>query len=158
MEEEQIKKSRTGKKEVKVSHQQVANRYDGFDHSGITYVRQAVGVASRLSHKTIESIGYVCNFDCSDSMVNENSSNQNHFSSSNDARSTKDCRLFRKFVCFGSLRSSKTFMNAFNDKKEYAQVNTVHRMKHWCELNNHKSIQAQEITCLLYTSPSPRDA
>ena len=121
-----LKKSRTGSRGVKVSHEKVAHRYDGCSHSTNSYVRQAVIVASTLSQRTIAAIGHVCNTDCSDIMVDKESNDETNFKSAKDARLKHDYLLFKNFVRFGALRSSKAFINAVSDNNEEAQVNTIY--------------------------------
>ncbi len=141
-----LKKSRTGKRGAKVNHRDVARRYDGGHHINNTSVKQAVTVASRLSQKTIDTIGIVCNKECADVMLKDPKYNKHNFKSENEILAIEDCRLFQSFVCFGSLRSSKAFMNAMIDGHEEAQVNTIYRMQHWSELNHYKAVQPKVIT------------
>lgn len=137
-----VKQSRTGRRGIKVNHREVARNYDGGQHIGNTYVKQAVTVASRLSHKAIEAIGTICNLDCTDIMSNNDSSTS---SVNEHVNSKDDCRLFKSFVHFWAFRSAKAFMNAMNDGLEDAQVNTIHRLKYWSEANQYKSAQSKIV-------------
>ncbi len=141
-----LKASRVGSRGVKVHHKDVAHRFDGADHSDLTYVRQAVSVASRISHKTIEAIGQVCNQDCVNTILHNKSLNGSALKTEEELYAQKDCRLFRSFVCFGSLRGAKAFMNAVQDGNEDAQSNTIYRMKHWSELHGYKPVQTTIVT------------
>ncbi len=144
--EEALKKSRTGKRGAKVNHRDVAQRYDGGDHINNTSVKQAVTVASRISKETVETIGKICNKECADIMIKDPKYNKYNFKMVDDILAVEDCRLFRSFLCFGSLRGSKGFMNAMLDGHEQAQVNTIYRVQHWSELNQYRSVQSKVIT------------
>ncbi len=56
-----------------------------------------------------------------------------------------DCRIFRSFLRFGALRGAKAFMNAVLDGLDLAQVNCIHRLRHWCESNNFKRAQSKTV-------------
>ncbi len=139
------KKSRTGRRGVKINHKDVAHNYDGADHSSNTYIKQAVSVSSRLSPRTIEAIGEVCNLECPDIILKSPSLNRQNLGSVDDVISHTDCRLFRSFICFGSLRGAKAFMNAVLDDQEEAQRTCIYRLKHWCELNGYKPVQSKTV-------------
>ncbi len=135
-----LKNSRTGHKGVKIKHRDVAHMFDGCDHTNNTYVKQAVSVASRISPRTIEAIGEVCNHDCSDIILKDPSLNSEGLRTLDEIISQKDCRLFRRFICFGTLRASKSFMSAVADGQEEAQVNCIYRLRHWSECQGFKSV------------------
>ena len=141
-----LKSSRTGVRGAKVNHRVVAERYDGGDHSKRTYVRQAVSVAVRLSERTIEAIGKVCNEDCAQLILVDKEMNRSNMKSVDEVYLHKDSRLFRSFVCFGSLKGTKSFMNAVMDDNENAQVNTIFRLRHWSELNGFKPVQSSTVS------------
>ncbi len=119
--------------------------YDGGSHESNTYVKQAVSVASRISKKTIHAIGEVCNKDCSDIILEDLSLNKEGFRSIEEVISQKDCRLFRKFICFGALRAAKSFMSAVNDGLAEAQVNCIYRLRHWSESHEYKSVPTKIV-------------
>ncbi len=137
--------SRTGKRGIKINHKDVAHNYDGAEHSSNTYIKQAVSVASRLSPRTIDVIGEVCNLECPDIILKSSSLNRQNLSSVDDVISHTDCRLFRSFICFGALRGAKAFMNAVLDDHEEAQRICIYRLKHWCELNGYKPVQSKTV-------------
>ena len=144
---EALKASRTGGRGVKVSHRLVAQRYDGAEHKTNTTIRQAVGVASRLSRRTIRTIGDVCNQDCSTGISDQLGSSEDTDTISKDNQmDSTDCRLFKDFLCFGTLRAAKAFMNAVVDGKEEAQVNTIFRLKHLCAKKGYKPIHNREVS------------
>ena len=62
--QKRLKDSPNGRRGATVSHQDVAEMYDGGDHSKFTTVRQAVIVAARLNKSTIDAIGEVANKTC----------------------------------------------------------------------------------------------
>ncbi len=140
-----FKSSRTGKRGVKINHRQVAERYDGGDHSNNTYIKQAVTVASRLAPDTIQEIGDVCNMECPDIILKNVSLNKKDLKTTEEIIDHNDCRLFRSFICFGALRSAKAFMNAVLDEQEDVQVNCIYRLKHWCESNDFKPVQSKVV-------------
>ena len=143
----ELKKDRRKKSgDVTVPHRDVARRYDGGEHSTQTAVRQAVSVAHRLTHETIEAIGTVVNMECADVIVKTPDLNYHSFTSKDEVLTHQDCRLFKKFVCFGSLRAAKAFMSAIADGKELAQVNTIFRMRHWSELHRYRSVQSKVVS------------
>ncbi len=139
------KNSRTGKRGVKINHRSVAHNYDGGDHYKSTYVKQAVTVASRLAPETINAIGQVCNMECPDIILTNSSLNRKDLKSVEEIVSQSDCRLFKSFICFGSLRGAQAFMNAVLDDLVEEQVNCIHRLRHWCESNNFKSVQTKTV-------------
>ena len=141
MYQEQLKKSRVGARGVTILHRDVAIQYDGGKHERNTTVRQAVSVASRLSVETIEAIGKVANMVCADIILSNSDLNAYKLTSRASVLSSYDCRLFKKFLCTSTLRGAKSFMNAIKDDEEQAQVNTIHRARHWCETNNYRSIK-----------------
>ena len=104
------KVSRTGKKGINITHREVAHAYDGGEHANNTSVKQAVSVAIRVSKKAIEAIGEVINTDCSDMIFHSAALNHENHRTKNEVVRNQDCRLFKAFVSFGSLRASKAFM------------------------------------------------
>ena len=141
-----MKLSRTGERGVHITHREVAHEYDGGEHAHNTSVKQAVSVAIRLSKKAIEAIGNVVNTDCSDIIFHSPSLNKENHQSKKDVLDNHDCRLFKSFVSFGSLRASKSFMSATSNGLEVAQVNTIYRLKHWSERHKYRAVQANVVT------------
>lgn len=146
--ERAVKKSRTGERGAKYTHREVAEQYDGGDHSSPTSIKQAVSVASRISWRTLDAIGEVVNQECADVIVHRADFNTFSLSSKQEVLAHQDCRLFKSFVCFGAFRSSKSFMSACSNGLEDAQVKTIYRMRHWSELHNYKPVQGKVITQL----------
>lgn len=144
--EEALKQSRTGTRGVKVAHKDVATRYDGGNHSGSTSTKQAVSVASRLSWEAVEVLGNIVNMDCSDIVLQSPSFNKYSVASRSEVLSRQDCRLFNSFVCFGAMRASKRFISACGQGKHDAQVNCLHRMRHWSEMHGYKPVQPRTIS------------
>lgn len=142
---ESLKKSRTGPQGAKFNHQLVAEAYDGGDHHSSTSVKQEVSVAARLSWSAIEALGQVTEMDCSDVIVQSVHLNKYSLRTRNDVLVHQDCRLFKFFVSFTALRASKTFMAAASKGLGVAQVNCIHRMRHWSELNKYKSLQPKQL-------------
>lgn len=140
-----LKVSRTGKRGVSIHHRDVAFMYDGGDHSRNTTVRQAVSVAARLSRRTIEAIGFVANMSCVDLILSNSRLNEHSLTSSDSVMSRYDCRVFRKFVSISTLRGARNFMNAVRDKEEEAQVNAVHRARHWVEMNDFRALKPTDL-------------
>ena len=130
----------------KVTHKDVAEMYDGGDHWKQTPVRQAVTVAARITWDSIEAIGTVVNTTCADVIVHSTELNVYSLKSQDEVLANQDCRLFKNFVCFGSLRSAKCFMSAEKDGHGEAQVNCIFRMQHWCELHKYRHVQAKIIS------------
>ncbi len=141
-----LKNSRTGVRGAKINYKVVAERYDGGDHTKNTYIRQAVSVAVRISEKTIDAIGTVCNEDCAELILCDEKMNNSNLKTVDEVYSREDSRLFRNFICFGALRGAKAFMNAVLDGHEDAQVNTIFRLRHWSEHNRFKPAQASLVT------------
>ncbi len=139
---EQLKVSRVGTRGISVLHRDVAHRYDGGEHEKNTTVRQAVSVASRLSLRTIEAIGEVANTTCPDIILNNSDFNVYNLADRDSVLAGYDCRLFKKFLCNSTLKSAKAFVNALKDGEEDAQVNTIYRVRHWCELNNYRPVKS----------------
>lgn len=136
----------SGDRGTKVPQKDVAHRYDGGDHSSNTSVKQAVTVASRLGWKTIKTLGEVINMECADIIAQTAELNVHSLTSTSEVLAQQDCRLFRSFLCFGALRASKAFMAAIENNQEDAQVNTIYRIKHWCELHRYKPVQSKVIS------------
>ena len=107
-----LKSSRTGVRGAKVNYKLVAEQYDGGVHTTNTYIRQAASVAVRLSQRTIDAIGQVCNEDCAELILCDKEMNKSDMKTVDDVHSQTDSRLFKSFVCFGALRGAKAFMNA----------------------------------------------
>lgn len=126
---------------ITVPHKEVAEEYDGGDHSTHTTVRQTVSVASRLSLDTIDAIGQVVGTTCADVILHNDSLNSRKLTSVNSVLSSYDCRLFKRFVSTSTLRGARNFMNAVRGKNERAQVNCIFRLRHWCELNEYRSVR-----------------
>ena len=130
----------------KVKHKDVAEKYDGGDHSTNTSIKQAVTVASRISLDSIRALGTVVNTTCADVIVENSDLNVYSLKSQAEVLANQDCRLFKNFVCFGSLRSAKEFMSADKDGQAEAQTNCIYRMKHWSELHKYRPVQARVIS------------
>lgn len=146
---ERLKKSATGARGVNVKHQEVAHAYDGGEHSRVTFVRQAVTVAVRLSKRAITALGDVMNGEYPDMLLQKN---DRRLQSLPNARTKEDilehldCRLFKNVVRFGALRAARNFINAVNDGKETEQVNSIYRLRHWSESRDYKPAQAQDVS------------
>ena len=141
-----LKVATNRRKPPKVGHREVATAYDGAPHTGHTSVKQAVSVAVRLSARALDVYGSIVNQELPGTIFNNPSFQTSGLSCEQDVLQSMDCRLFRKMVCFGALRSSRKFMSAVQDGNEMAQINTFFRMKHWCEGHNFRSIQTETVT------------
>lgn len=130
----------------RVTHRDVAQRYDGSEHATNTPVRQAVTVATRMTWDAIEAIGTVVETSCADVIVQTTELNTYSLMSQDEVLANQDCRLFKYFVCFGSLRSAKAFMSADKDGHSDAQVNCIFRMQHWCEVHKYRPVQSRVIS------------
>lgn len=128
-----------------INTRDVAQAYDGGDHSKNTSIRQAAGIAIKLHPRTIDAIGEVVNTSCADVIVKSKDLNILSLQTEEDVMAHEDCRLFKSFVCFGSLRSAKAFLKAVSTNDAEAQVNTIHRIRHFCELNSYRAVQAKVV-------------
>ncbi len=142
---EKKRDSRKGIKGVKITSREIAESYDGSDHSNNTSIRQAASVAIKLSPRTIKAIGEVVNKSCADVIVKSEQFNELSLETEEEVMAHHDCRLFKAFVCFGALRSASAFLNAMKSDYEEEQINTIHRIRHHCELTMYKPVQSKVI-------------
>lgn len=134
------------KKKPTICSREIAQRYDCGEHVSNTSVRQAASVAVKLSPRAIAAIGEVVNNSHPDLIMKSDEHNKHGLKTEKDIMGHHDCRLFKSFVCFGALRSAKAFMKALDTDHEEEQVNTVHRIRHYCESNNFKPVQGRTIS------------
>lgn len=142
LQKERSKASRRGT----INHREVAQLYDGGDHTKNTTVKQAVSVATRLSLRCIDAIGTVINMSCAELILNNCKLNDLNLTSTSAILAEYDCRVFRRFLSLSTLRGAKNFMNAVKDKKEDAQVNTIFRARHWCEYHDYRSVNPMTLS------------
>ncbi len=142
LKKERSTESRT--RTVSVSSRDVADAYDGAEHRTNTSIRQAACIALKLHPRTIEAIGAV-NTSCADFIVKSKDLNTLSLETEEEILAHQDCRLFKSFVCFGAFRSASFFLKAVETGDIEAQVNTIHRMRHHCEINNYKPVQSKTV-------------
>ena len=143
---EKKRESRTGTKGVTITSREIAERYDGSEHPTNTSLRQAAGVALKLSTRTIEALGEVVNTACADVIVQSEDLNSLSLETEEEVLGHLDCRLFKSFVCFGAIRSATNFLHALKHGFEEEQVNTIYRIRNYCEKNTYKPVQADIIS------------
>lgn len=136
----------TSKSKVKFTHRDVAFNYDGGNHDKNTTVKQAVSLAIRLSKRTLDVIGIVSNMACQEMILNNSSLNSRKLTCTNEVLRTYDCRLFKYFLCPSTIRGASNFLNALKEGDEEAQVNTVHRARHWSESNDYKPLKSETLS------------
>ena len=137
-----------GARPLEVKHQLVAELYDGAPHPKRDSIRQAVSVASRISRRAIEAIGTVVKDERPSICFEEASINTSGMKRVEDIMESIDCRVYRSFVKWSSLRASTPFMNALSSGEEEAQVNTIFRLKSWCSSNSYRTAQSSDVTRL----------
>ena len=141
---EKTTESRSGN--VTISTREVAEAYDGGDHRNNTLIRQAAGIAIKLHPLTIKAIGETVNHLCTDVIVRSKELNRLELQTEEELLEHEDFRLFKSFVCFGSLRSATNFLKEVGSGDSTAQTNTIYRIRHYCELHNYKPVQSKAVS------------
>lgn len=136
----------TRREEVTVIHRDVACAYDGGDHDTNTTIKQAVSIALRLSPRAIDTLGTIMSDSCAEVILNCSDINTRQLTSTDDILSAYDCRLYKNFLCPSTIRGSANFINALKDGDEEAQINTIHRARHCCELSDYKRVKSSVLT------------
>ena len=142
--QERKRESRSGN--ITICSRDIAQAYDGGDHFNNTSVRQAAGIAIKLHPATISAIGEVVNKSCADVIAKSKDLNTLQLETEEDVMAHQDCRLFKSFVCFGSLRSASNFLKAVATKDTKAQTNTIYRIAHYSERHDYKPVQAKVVS------------
>ena len=57
-----------------------------------------------------------------------------------------DCRLYKRILCVSTIRGATAFVNAVKDGLEDAQVNTIHRAKHWSACNHYRPVKPETLS------------